>query len=537
MQIILPPYPTFVLDEHLIVEHNGQQFQWNVSPFSKTNFEAPIGMFQHINEWWALQTQEHQQKIYDTYTRIYNTFDEHADIETVGNYLQKGIADLIALHDFDSIRDYVQYKSNIRIPSPPDLPVTFVESIDKNHTRDKTYIMQDYLNLVSMVVQLRLLIPIWGEYISRTSKEIGTNFKELYAFYLINNSNLTNSMAMTKLRAYVNAIVPPSGNNAAILEGISSEDFPTWNLALVVVRRLSMMDIRGVDPKPILVQHISRHIRERVKRSDSSFRGGMIREKLQPNQNVSDEMQLSTLERYVFRPEITSGDIVHIRHLVKDPFKCAQELSPGITKEEVDISMLAYSRLLTHELQPAQKRLLQWVFDPIVSGMGVDFFKHDDVARCLCVVHAVLWRAGHHLLAALATSSGKQTVEEANIITGGYSRGRVSRELLDKLEKLYPYQKKSRSGKVQQVVLGDVDELVSMFMRDSWVCNLTPEHQAVINPKSHGIRRITIPHDFKSKIIELVIYLENRDLAIGNLENYLKMRVSTDNYAHLWQES
>ena len=74
-------------------------------------------------------------------------------------------------------------------------------------------------------------------------------------------------------------------------------------------------------------------------------------------------------------------------------------------------------------------------------------------------------------------------------------------------------------------------------MRDSWVCNLTPEHQAVINPKSHGIRRITIPHDFKSKIIELVIYLENRELAIGNLENYLKMRVSTDNYAHLWQES
>ena len=109
--------------------------------------------------------------------------------------------------------------------------------------------------------------------------------------------------------------------------------------------------------------------------------------------------------------------------------------------------------------------------------------------------------------------------------------------ILDKLEKLYPYQKKSRSGKVQQVVLGDVDELVSMFMRDSWVCNLTSEHQAVINPKSHGIRRITIPHDFKSKIIELVIYLENRDLAISNLENYLKMRVSTDNYAHLWQES
>ena len=54
MQIILPPYSTFVLDEHLVVEHNGQQFKWNVSPFSKTNFEAPIGMFQHINEWWAL---------------------------------------------------------------------------------------------------------------------------------------------------------------------------------------------------------------------------------------------------------------------------------------------------------------------------------------------------------------------------------------------------------------------------------------------------------------------------------------------------
>jgi hypothetical protein len=136
----------------------------------------------------------------------------------------------------------------------------------------------------------------------------------------------------------------------------------------------------------------------------------------------------------------------------------------------------------------------------------MDFIKHVDIAKALCVTHSVLWHYGHHMLAALATATHKKISEE-NVITGGYSKGRVSRELQDKLSELFPYQKKNRAGKQIQVVMNDIELLLDLFMKDNWSANLVPEQLAIINPRSAGVRRIMIPHDFKTKITELVIFL------------------------------
>ena len=508
MQITLPSANAYTINPHVLVEHDGQSVMWDTSVFSAQNIRDNEGIFKHINEWWAFLPKQTQKEIFDTYVDIHNAITGSSNVERLGFELQALSTRLVSFHDFNSIRAYVQYKSDIRIPGPPHLPEVFVESIDKNHTRNKTYIVSDYLNLVSLVLQLRIMVPVWGEYIKQTGKVIGTEYKEQYAFYLLNNSSIENNEAMLKLKEYVNAIVPADGNNAAILEGISSVEYSIWNLSVLIVRRLCMADVRGLDPSPVLVMHTSRHIRERVKRSDSSFRGGILKERVEATgSNVPDELQNSTMERYPQKPEIYAGDISHFRHLMRDPKLYAKRLAPTLQDYELNSSFVAEEALSAQDLHPAQKLLMQWVFDDcVVPAQGMDFIKHVDIAKALCVTHSVLWHYGHHMLAALATATHKKISEE-NVITGGYSKGRVSRELQDKLNELFPYQKKNRAGKQIQVVMNDIELLLDLFMKDNWSANLVPEQLAIINPRSAGVRRIMIPHDFKTKITELVIFL------------------------------
>ena len=518
MQIILPSYDALLLRKSIFIEHAGQQLEWSVAPFNSGNFERDVGMFHHINQWWARQTEHAQKEIFDIYVDIYNAFTTTLAVDTLDAKLFDLIKRLYNKHQFEDIYHWMSFSSDIRFPGPPELLPEFVESIDKNHSRDKTYTIDDYKKLVCLIIQLRLMIPIWGEYIARTENTSGTQFKEYYAYQLLSRSNLFTSEALIKLTIYVSAIVPKEGSKSAIIEFISSEDFPVWNLGLLVVRRLCLADIRGHDPSPILVRHISRHVRERVKRSDNSFKGGMIREKLDLESQGSDENQISRMEGYKIKPEISIGEIALIEHLVADPYAVAQSLVPGIDPKVVAEALQSASIMQQYQAEEAQTLLLQWVFATVIPPEGVELLNQKQRINCLCVTQAVLWHHGHELLAGLATATVTPTINGDVHLSGGYSKGRINKELSEKLTELYPYQKKTRGGKVINGVLQAIDEMVDLFMSVSWTVNVSPEKTAILNPRTPSVRRITIPHDFKTKVAELVVYLATRPRLNKNYE-------------------
>ena len=170
MQIILPNYAIYAINQEVIVEHNGQEMKWTTSPFSKSNFEDDRAMFTHINEYWASLNKARQDKIFGIYLKIFDIFDSTDLLDEIDNLISEQVEQLFAEHTLDEIRPWVQIHSGIIFPKPPELPLNFVGSVDKNHTREKTYTVSDYVDLICMILQLRIMVPIWGKYIARTSK-------------------------------------------------------------------------------------------------------------------------------------------------------------------------------------------------------------------------------------------------------------------------------------------------------------------------------------------------------------------------------
>lgn len=517
MQIILPPYPTYVTEQEVYVEHKGQQLNWTTAPFSKMNFEEDRAMFKHINGFWANLSETRQDHIFSIYRTIASIFDSTNLSGDIDQLLSEQVEELMIEHPLSEVRNWAVFHSDIIFPQPPALPAQYVETtdkIDKNHTREKTYTVDDYIDLICMIVQLRAMMPIWGRYIARTNKIAGTMFKEFYAFKLLDHSNFSREAPIQKLYSYIKSVLPPGGNRADILQGVSSEEFPLWNMSVLVVRKLCLSDIRGFDPTPILIRHISRHIMEKAKRIDSDT-DTALKDKNDKNKNdnfnkgKSEENQISLIEQYKIKEDVGSGDVQFLLWHVQDPIQIARIIAPTVTDEEVNEAMKAMPVLLAAPAESAQNTLLMWLIDAVIPAETVSFMSNIDRCRCLCACSAAYWHKGHYLIASLCTATAAADDNETTL-SGTDSKGRVSKETGEKLESLFPYGRKTRGNKIIRDEVTAIDDIIKAFTSKSWVLNLSNEQMLVIHPKYPQIRRLTIPHNFKEQVALLVIDIAER---------------------------
>lgn len=511
MQLILPPFPTYSREEEIYMQHKGQELRWTTKPFSKMNFEEDRAMFKHINGFWASLPEHRQDHIFNVFLKIYDTFDCTDLDEDIDQVLSEEIEELMQEHNLVEIRNWAMFNSDIIFPKPPELPAEFVPSFDKNHTREKTYTVDDYIDLVCMILQLRIMVPIWGKYIARTGKIHGTSFKEYYAFKLLEHSQFVAEEPIKKLYNYIKSVLPASGNKADLLQGISSEEFPLYNLSMIVVRKLCLSDIRGIDPTPVLIRHISRHVMEKAKRIDSNTDTSIRSKSGGSSKSQKEEDQFSRLEEYKIKEEVTRGDIQFLLSYAADPYKLAKTISPGISDEEIATSLKAMKELTKNYAEPAQTLLLMWLIDEVVPAEAVSFMNSIERNQSLCAVSAAYWFKGFHLIAALATATVIPEGDEISI-SGTDSKGRPSKETVEKLEKLFPYNRRLRGSKVVKEENIAIDEFIKNFSNNTWKHNLSEEQSAILNPNFPKLRRIIIPHNFKEQVAQLVIHIADRKI-------------------------
>jgi hypothetical protein len=91
---------------------------------------------------------------------------------------------------------------------------------------------------------------------------------------LISKSKLLSLPVFERLLNYISVTISKSQNpenGLSIIAGISSEDYPYWMTAMVCVRRLTLGDISGKDPKAHLVAFIHKFVNNKAVDSDVGF--------------------------------------------------------------------------------------------------------------------------------------------------------------------------------------------------------------------------------------------------------------------------
>lgn len=501
----------------LHLEHNGHTLKFMISTFTRQTFSTDgYDVFEQINAYWQQLTVEQQDYIFSIYQSISDEFNSIGSQTTVNDSLSEKTIQLIDAHPLQSIADWVTYRSNIVVSSSFD--DTYKHSVDLNTSQEKTYTKQQYLGLVHLSLLLRVMIPIWGQYISEVRRDTGTRFKEYCAFQLLTRSSIMKSPAMEKLKLYVENIVNADKYDPnKILEGINSEDYSEWLLAMICVRRLCVGDIRGTDPKVNLCTIIYKFIIQKIRNNDNNFEN-VVKPKIFDDGGKDTENKISTLERYKIKSTLSLGDVVSLEYSINDIENVARRLCYNVDPNILARSLQTSEELLNVNLLDPQITLLRWVFKPVISPKGLMYLPKRHIVKALGALEAVLWARGHHYLALLSTSYCR-VYENEMIVSPVDSIRRISDESIERITELYPYQRATNSKTVTRdgrtvnkevnLAIRSIDILTENLNMFSW--KATASEELIRQVFNSNNRSIPVVPNIKQLLADLVIEIGSRE--------------------------
>lgn len=503
-----------VNESEVIVSHYGNELRFNAKVFDKTSTTEDYNIFGEINAFWATQSHEFQDQTFRLYTQMadaFNTADE--DTETLSRALMRLVDAFYQLHSEKVLHDiyrWVAIKSDLIVPS--DIRDEFKSSPDAEviGTRERTYLRDDYLWLVAMTIALRPMVPIWGEFVSRTKHEVSPIWKEYYSLNLLANTHIRESAPMERLHVFICHTMQSDQNLApAVLGGISTEDYPNWILAMTVVRRLSVADIRGYPNTHTVVANIYRYIDSKVRDNDSSWKRG-TKEKFSPTATGNEENNISRLEDYKTKQELPAGDIAIIEAQAMDIYGTVMRLEPTINPQLIQDSIESVQALRGERIWDPQRTLVQWTLAKVIPARGISYMSHDILLGCVAATQAILWHRGYHDLAALVSA---RALRSGGDFAPNEARAPISKELKDQLDLLWPHARKGakKLDKLKNPAIVAITSVEQKLGQYDWIRTIPSHWQSSTLVKSRD-RRLIVPIGIRVMLAELAVDLAKRKI-------------------------
>ena len=543
MEIIIERVDLTKNSSSIIIRHGGQDISWDISFLdianrrSRQNDSATgdVGLrvdynpYEVLNEYWRFLAKDKQDRIFDVYRRLKEVLNTIFQFEPLSAAMQPLVAELLSLHNLKDVEYWVDFKSlysKTPVRMPVNDPNLLAEHDSSNSTKkppEGTYTMGDYHNLVVMSLAIRSMIPVWGDYIELVQNPnggVGTTLKEYEAYHLLRVSEIYNSAPMEKLRTYVRFLTRPDiPKPSAVYAGISSEEFPEWMLGLVIVRKLGTLDISGNDSTVSGMKTLFNYVGHKLKNHENSFRG-TISEKIFEGTKVEGENNLSTLEGYRNPLDIAVGDTerypiymgedLYDGQLFDKAKRICPDIDPDFVKKMVDTIRKNHNSVPEH----GQLQIIQIVMNvgKTLKAEAHGYLGGVEIVSAMAIAAACLWHRGHRDLAALV-SAKLETGLNRPVKGGSEHRTRIPKELLEELNRLYPYARRLTSRTKQEdqenPAIVQINSIDKILKNRNWVLTL-PKEWVVELHKGEYNRRYDLPADIKIKLANLAIAMAKR---------------------------
>ena len=500
----------------IMLEHKGQISTWDVSStYSRTqnsnkDKEEEIDtttLFAEINAYWASLSQDRQSGIFEAYQGIYQIFEGNYQLETATAKLRQKVAVLYSYQPLAEIQHFLNFHADIQYPSSVR---ESLESAGSNTRAERTYLRSDYFGLVSLAVAFRPMIPIWGQFIEHSRRELGNNYKEYSAFGLLKNTQLARCGELERLREFIQVSIASqiTGDKTftPVLGGLGTEELPVWLMAMTAVRRLASSTVTGPGDQVNLIAKVHYYVDSKMKSLDRDFGrafGGKVSEKKQTGSGDGDTA--SHVEMYKIKPDISDGDIVTLNVYAEDPFRMAAVRCPDLPPELLEASLAVALKLAAEDTYDQQKWLVKWMMDPVITAKAIDLLTIEPLLKCMAVTQAILWHWGFYDLAAMVTSIPQVSGDDM-MIGVSENRSRIPKEHLLRMQERHPISppvKKNSSVRQANVAARAVDRLADVLSKNDWILNAPP---ALVEKTSRigNSRLLSAPPNLKILLSDLL---------------------------------
>lgn len=438
----------------LVVDNGMSKITWpHVKLWTKLNKDTSESIYGPLNEYFATLLLSKQNDIMDVYMEAANVALNSGDSEEVNRVLTKAAKDLYDLIDWNHLTKWaleyggIAYNDDIHDVYTGEYP------------RVKTYLKDEYNDLVILSFYFKMMTPLWNAFIFQFSN-IDAEFKDMAALDLLKDSGVHEHPAMLRLKEYCEALATGDAKNKnlapAIYRNIGSNEMPRYFLAMLIVRRLSIGEIRN--PQATLIKIAYKFLESKMRtltngvidkkgaRGDDE-RSETIAEQYRITQRVPDyaiDIAEAWVEENHGFTRTNSGELISTGiGLTEKNYERWIDLitdNPEDYPRILNIFKVIYNALTNNShfvLRPYHMRLTALICKEKINPRSIYRFSRE--TRLILVSYAICWLDYNKFddIATLMLAVTAEPEDGCTITTGRMSL--LSNENKDALNALYPH--------------------------------------------------------------------------------------------------
>lgn len=517
MELIIPGVDNYVLNQTTYATHKKMSVGFRTHTIVRERLvRNDMTVFDFINWYWSKLPEAKQDRIFTVYQDMRKALDETAQGEFNDEAMRELVTRMIDLHPIHELKAWITQQGIIGWPDERELPRHYEQASSLKYPREKTFILDDYQNLLAFILQIRTVVPLWAEFGFHHKETIAKVYGDMVRMRFLDNSQALETPGYIKLVEYSKAMIATKSgaSKSAVMDSLSTEEYPDWVLANVIFKKLTTQSFRPADPNDrsaFVVKHICSHINELLKQSERDF--GTPTEKSDNGPDSSDENLRSRFETIQARAPMPAGDEAFIRWYMKDLQRLAQAVEPGIPKGLVNdfIRMFSFGDFTPED---PQITLMLWVLAPVISPRSEESLTIMNINQGIAVASAVLWHRGHRQIAALLCSQSTGANMSDTLMLSG--AGRLPKAIYDRLAELYPHQLRPRSTERSYKPVSDAIQTITQeFESFSWKPNLSDNYLPAVSDIIVSLadyKTIQVPSTLYAQLHDMVIDLAARPL-------------------------
>jgi len=415
---------------------------------------------------------------------------------------------ILDMFDLQDVYNFIKQTGIVRAPEM--LKDEFNDEIIVNDegSREQTYLKEDYYQLVSLITVLKSTLGVVGEFAAVKESQIPQLYKEFILLNFYVGHPIFKSPPFQKLLDYITKLTDISFLNEEessirIIEKIvSKDDMPYYVLGSALFQRLLVSNERADINEKNLVTKLYNFVKNKIKLKDITSSSN-VRIKKQAFGGSSEEDNESTMETYRVPTDITEGFAVEFKFVYENLDYLIRDM--GIKNPDNVYKIRQAIEPLASELIPVETiKLIAIILKRIIDPRSVDYIPIDLLLNGLAVAIEWCLERGHKELALIMGSyKVKDDLHQLSISL----RNKVSKDLEERLNELYPYHRGIKSKNEIKYVsyIREFIDTVAIELNKYNLITTLPVEEMFEDVTSKHVR---INEDIKNQLARLLIDVE-----------------------------
>jgi len=453
-------------------------------------------IYDQVNEYLTLLPDYVQKDIYDTiHTTTINNYKANFQDHNFVLKLEQKIAKVCDLLNYENFRIWIRQKEG-QMLIPETVLTEYIFDQDMNTTKEKTYVRNEYVDLIGLIIFIRALSPLYLEYFGYIKQITPHYYYRLFNLFV--RSSVYTSDEIYKLRTYIEVnhqtlVGSDKNEHLVISAGLSDDDIMDSLISEVIFNKLSTVDFFN---KPCnIVSYIFNTIK--YKGAFITSDSVVIRGKSAINDPNKEDM--SYFEDYRKNTDVSIGIKVEIQHALSNPNMLLNGLNLSTFNFDRYNSELANINLfLNNRIDKLQLYILGWFLSKIINPRALFYIENKKVMELILFAKVVLIQEGFPFMALLLSSTKTNEGNFVNIII----KNTVTKELLDELK---PYYTHMTDDQGLTVIEKTISELSKEIVNTVWrPLGDTSGLEQFINKEGYVVIPSTI-NDTVCKFVKFVV--------------------------------